>query len=174
MQDDRPLAFYSRKLNSAQKRYTTGEQELLSIVETLNQFKNILLGQKRIVQTDHKNLLYQKMSTDRIIRWRLLLEEIGPTLMHIKGEKNVIADALSRLDADFNETLPTEPTNDSMAYIFSTTKDIKETDFPLSPTLISKYQGLDKELKRKYMSRTIQKSLHTKEKYTFRFNFNNA
>ena len=35
MQDDRPLAFYSRKLNSAQKRYTTGKQELLFIVETL-------------------------------------------------------------------------------------------------------------------------------------------
>jgi hypothetical protein len=63
MQDDRPLAFYSRKLNSAQKRYTTGEQELLSIVETLMEFKNILLGQKLIVHTDHKNLLYQKMST---------------------------------------------------------------------------------------------------------------
>ena len=67
MQDDRPLAFYSRKLNSAQKRYTTGKQKLLSIVETLKDFKNILLGQKLIVHTDRKNLLYQKMSTDPII-----------------------------------------------------------------------------------------------------------
>ena len=64
--------------------------------------------------------------------------------MHIKGEKNAIADALSRLDADFNETLPTEPTNDSMAHIFLTTKDIKETDSPLSPILMAKYQGLEK------------------------------
>jgi hypothetical protein len=149
MQNDRPLAFYSRKLNSAQKRYTTGEQELLSIVETLKEFKNILLGQKLIVHTDHKNLLYQKMSTDRIIRWRLLIEEFGPTFLHIKGEKNVIADALSRLDANFNEKLPTEPTNDSMAYIFMTKEDVKETDFPLSPTLIAKYQRLDNELKRR-------------------------
>jgi len=73
---------------------------------------------------------------------------------HIKGEKNVIADALSRLDANFNETLPVEPTNESMAYIFLTTKDIKETDFPLSPILIAKYQGLDKTLKQKCMSKT--------------------
>lgn len=34
MQEGKPLAFYSRKLNAAQKRYTTGEQELLSVVET--------------------------------------------------------------------------------------------------------------------------------------------
>ena len=95
MQDDRPPAFYSRKLNSSvQKYYTTGKQELLSIVETLKEFKNILLGQKLIVHTDHKHLLYQKMSTDQIIRWILLIEEFGPTFLHIKGEKNVIADAL--------------------------------------------------------------------------------
>jgi transposase InsO family protein len=161
MQNDRPLAFYSRKLNSAQKRYTTGEQELLSIVETLKEFKNILLGQKLIVHTDHKNLLYQKMSSDRIIRWRLLIEEFGPTFLHIKGEKNVIADALSRLDANFNEKLPTEPTNDTMAYIFMTKTDVKETDFPLSPTLIAKYQRLDNELKRR-STRSKSQNFNTK------------
>ena len=154
MEDDRPLAFYDRKLNSAQKRYTTGKQELLSIVETLKEFKNVLLGQKLIVHTDHKNLLYQKMSSDRIKRWRLLIEEFGPTFIDIKGERNVIADALSRLDADFSETLPTKPTNESMANVFLTTKDVKETDFPLSPILIAKYQGLDKTLKQKCTSKT--------------------
>jgi hypothetical protein len=60
------------------------------------------------------------------------------------------------LDADFNETLPTKPMNESMAYIFLTEKDIKETDFPLSPILICKYQRLDKTLKQKAMSTTNQ------------------
>jgi hypothetical protein len=34
MQDKKPIAFYSRKLNTAQKRYTTTERELLSAIET--------------------------------------------------------------------------------------------------------------------------------------------
>jgi hypothetical protein len=38
MQEGEPLAFYSRKLSSAQTRYTTGEQEILSIVETLKKY----------------------------------------------------------------------------------------------------------------------------------------
>jgi hypothetical protein len=38
IKEGKPLAFYSRKLNSAQKCYTTGEQELLSIVETFKDF----------------------------------------------------------------------------------------------------------------------------------------
>jgi hypothetical protein len=34
MQDKKPIAFYSRKPNIAQKRYTTTERELLSANET--------------------------------------------------------------------------------------------------------------------------------------------
>ena len=31
------------------------------------------------------------------MRWRLILEELGPELKYTKGEHNVVADALSRL-----------------------------------------------------------------------------
>ena len=48
-QNGKPIAFYSRKLNDAQTRYTTTERELLAIVETLKEFRNILLGQEIIV-----------------------------------------------------------------------------------------------------------------------------
>ena len=109
MQENKPIAFYSRKLNSAQKRYPTGKQELLSIVETLKEFKNILFGQQLIIHTDHKNLLYKKMATDRIICWHLLIEEYGPEYVHIAGPENVVADALSQLDQD--DTYQTEMSN---------------------------------------------------------------
>ena len=99
-QRGKPIAFYSRKLNSAQTRYTTTERELLAIVETLKEFRNILLGQKIRVYTDHKNLTYEQFNTERVMRWRLILEEYGPELIYIKGENNVPADALSRLDME--------------------------------------------------------------------------
>ena len=80
-QNGKPIAFYSRKLSSAQEKYTTTERELLAIVETLKEYRNILLGQDIIVYTDHKNLTYKHFNTDRVIRGRLIIEEYGPNLL---------------------------------------------------------------------------------------------
>jgi hypothetical protein len=66
-QDDKPIVCYSRTLNSAHCRYTTGKQELLSIVENLREFRNILLGYKIIIHTDHKNLTYAKSTSDHVM-----------------------------------------------------------------------------------------------------------
>ena len=68
-QDGKPIAFYSRKLNDAQTRYATTERELLSIVETLKAYRNILLGHKIVVHTDHKNLVYKIFNTECVMRW---------------------------------------------------------------------------------------------------------
>ena len=90
-QNKKPIAFYSRKLNPAQTRYTTGEQELLSLVETFKAFRNILLGHKIVAYTDHLNLTYKTFTAERVLRWRLLLEEYGPELRYVKGYKNILA-----------------------------------------------------------------------------------
>ena len=45
-QYNKPIAFYGIKLNPAQVNYKTTERELLSIAETLKEFRNILLGQQ--------------------------------------------------------------------------------------------------------------------------------
>jgi transposase InsO family protein len=101
MQDKKPIAFYSRKLNAAQRRYTTTERELLSTIETCKEYKNILLGYPIIVFTDHKNNTFNGLkASDRVLRWLLLLEEYGVSFEYLPGKKNVVADALSRLDID--------------------------------------------------------------------------
>ena len=101
-QNGKPLAFFSRKLSKAQRKYSITELELLSIVECLKEFKGMLWGQRLKVYTDHKNLVRDALglTCDRVYRWRLLLEEYGPEIVYIKGEDNVVADAISRLEYD--------------------------------------------------------------------------
>lgn len=95
----KPLGFYSRKLNAAQQLHATTERELLSIVETLKEYRAMLLGHKIKVYTDHLDLLHVNTnSPDRVQRWRLLLEECGAELTCIKGVDNVVADSLSRME----------------------------------------------------------------------------
>ena len=73
-QKGKPIAFYTRKITDAQKRYTVTERELIIIVETINDFRTILIGQKLIIYTDHKKFTCKIFNTDRVLRWRLTLE----------------------------------------------------------------------------------------------------
>ncbi len=71
-------------------------------METLKEFKGMLWGQNIMVYTDHKNLTSDDLglTSDRVYRWRLLLEEYAPQIIYIKGIHNTVADAVSRLDYD--------------------------------------------------------------------------
>jgi hypothetical protein len=105
-QDNCPVAFYSHKLYDAQTCYTTMDQELLSIVETLKEFRFILLGQNIIIWTDHKNLIHNDLKTERVLRWQLLMEEHNPDMCYIKGPENIVADTLSCLPTTNNPGKP--------------------------------------------------------------------
>ena len=84
----------------------TTERELISMLETNKKFINILLGKEIVVHTYHKNLTYKIFNTKHIMWFPLVIKEFGPELKDIKGEKNVISDALSRLEFTSNTTKP--------------------------------------------------------------------
>jgi RNase H-like domain found in reverse transcriptase/Reverse transcriptase (RNA-dependent DNA polymerase)/Integrase zinc binding domain len=136
-QNNIPIAFYSRKLTDAQTRYTVTELELLSIVETLQEYRTVLLGHDIIVYTDHKNLTFDTTTTDRVRRWRLIVDEYGPTIQYIKGSKNTIADFLSRYPRD-SAPIPTPEIN------LLDPDDVSA--FPLDFRTLSTAQQTDKNL----------------------------
>lgn len=158
-QDGKPIAFYSRKLNDAQTRYTTTERELLSIVETLKEFKNILLGHQLIVYTDHKNLTCKNFNTERVMRWRLVLEEFGPELRYIKGENNIVADALSRLDMMSTEEFEDKYDEVNLAECFAA--QIFPKEFPCAYEQLEHEQKKDKDLQKEFQ----KNDLYTKEEF---------
>ncbi len=58
LQQGRPVAFMSKKLSAAERNYTTGEQELLAVVQALREWRCYLEGQPFVVKTDHKPLTF--------------------------------------------------------------------------------------------------------------------
>ena len=177
MQGRKPIAFYSRKLNKAQRNYTVGECEMLSIVETLRAYRNILLGHDVIIYTDHKNLVNDKTRHEsaRIQCWVWLLEEFGPTFKYLPGADNPVADALSRLDqdgspnngednnpatcftsleCDFNNPFLEEYEEHLAENVFSGTMDKDDVLYPLSVHTIRDAQHKDCELLKKLETKT--------------------
>jgi Integrase zinc binding domain/RNase H-like domain found in reverse transcriptase len=114
---------------------------MLSIVETLNEFRTMLLGYKIKVYTDHENLtrLTTVSKSPRIQRWRWTIEEFGPTIEYIKVPRNVVADALSRLDTDVTSTTAS---SEQLTELYENTDDksLQELDFPMSTQLIAVHQ----------------------------------
>jgi hypothetical protein len=97
MQGDRPVAYYCRKLNRAQRNYAAIDKELLCVIATLREFRSMLLGAELYIYTDHKNILNVGNMSERWLPWISYVDEYGPNIHYIEGPHNVIADTFSRL-----------------------------------------------------------------------------
>ena len=81
------------------------------------------------------------------MHWRLILEKFGPELRYIKGENNVVDEALSRLDMSDNQGI----LNISELYGYDDT-DLPDSDYLIRYHNISKAQKTDAKLKQKLVS----------------------
>lgn len=97
----KPIAYYSKKLSSTQRRYSATERECLAVLLSIENFKHFIEGSQFIIQTDAMSLTFlQTMSIEskstRIARWALKLSKYDMLLQYKKGSENIPADALSR------------------------------------------------------------------------------
>ncbi|KAH9263091.1 hypothetical protein BASA83_013591 [Batrachochytrium salamandrivorans] len=102
----RPVAFYSRQMNNAERNYDIYDKELLAVVKSFKHWRHLLQGGLHPVTVlcDHKNLEYfmsTKKLTRRQARWSLELSEYTFTITHRPGKLNGRADSLSRREDYF-------------------------------------------------------------------------
>lgn len=101
---EKPIAYASRTLSSAETKYSQIEKEGLGIIFGLCKFNQYLYGRNFVLVTDHKPLTYifhpekgiPQFSANRLRRWAVILSNYQYTIEFVPSAENV-ADSLSRL-----------------------------------------------------------------------------
>jgi hypothetical protein len=73
--EGKPVAYYSKKLNSAQMNYATIDKELLCVIATLCKFHSTLLCAELYVHTDNNNILSIGDSSQQCLCWIAYVDE---------------------------------------------------------------------------------------------------
>ena len=60
------------------------------------------------IYTDTKTITCKFVYTNRLIIWRLILEDFGQDIEYIKCNKNIVDEALSRLPLNVNQDITEE------------------------------------------------------------------
>ncbi|GBL89672.1 Retrovirus-related Pol polyprotein from transposon 17.6 [Araneus ventricosus] len=100
-----PIAFFSMKLNKSQQKWSTYDRELFSIYSAIRKFKHMLEGRKFSIYTDQKPLIYAfkqnpNKCSPRQLRHLDLISQYSTDIRHVQGSRNIVADALSRIEVD--------------------------------------------------------------------------
>ena len=102
---EKPIAYYSRTLTPAEKKYSQLDKEALGIIAGVTKFQQYLWGREFTIYTDHRPLIQifneqkpvPQMASPRMQRWSLLLAGYKYHIVYKAGNTIPHADALSRL-----------------------------------------------------------------------------
>lgn len=97
-----PLAFFSKQLRDAERKYSTFDRELLGLFLATRHFRFLLEGRQFTVFVDHKPLTFSMAKTSepwsaRQQRQLSAISEFTTDIQHVAGKDNYVADCLSRV-----------------------------------------------------------------------------
>ena len=98
-----PISFFSKKMTSKEKHYSTFDRELLAVYLAIKHFRHFLEGREFHVFTDHKPLTFAlNTHSDRHsphqARQLNYISQFTSNIRHIQGSDNPVADALSHIE----------------------------------------------------------------------------
>jgi hypothetical protein len=104
--ETRIVSMASRVLTQTERRYAVAEQELLACVFALDKFRNYIFGCEVYLRTYNKALSFLgkcALTSNRIARWVMQIQEYNLHIQHIRGADNFLADTISRNPAGWCE-----------------------------------------------------------------------
>ncbi|XP_057543321.1 uncharacterized protein LOC130821549 [Amaranthus tricolor] len=99
IQEGRPVAYFSEKLNKSRMNYSAYDKEFYAMVRALEHWSHYLKGQPFVLHSDHESLKHisgqNKLSTKHA-RWVEFMQSFNFVAKYKAGKTNIVADALSR------------------------------------------------------------------------------
>ena len=114
-QEERLIACYGRALKPNEARWSISEREGLALMVAILRYKHLLVGNPGLeIRSDNMSVKFLEhinhAKSPRLARWSTALSPIltRATWTHVAGQKNVVADALSRRPYDVEEVTSDE------------------------------------------------------------------
>ncbi|KAD7477187.1 hypothetical protein E3N88_00323 [Mikania micrantha] len=99
IQDDHPIAYFSKALSFNNRLKSAYDRELLALVLAVQKWNHYLMGHHYFIKTDHYTLKFLLEKRVTIVEQQRLLLKLMPynfSIIHRSGKENRGADALSR------------------------------------------------------------------------------
>jgi RNase H-like domain found in reverse transcriptase len=97
-----PLGYWSHGLTSAERNYSTTENEFLATVWAILTLRSYLEGKRFIIRTDHLDLRWVLNLADaqgRLARWRIRIQKFDYKVQYLPGRSHHRAYMMSRLQS---------------------------------------------------------------------------
>jgi hypothetical protein len=98
-QDNRPVAYFSEKINDTKREYSTYDKEFYAIIQALKKWRHYLVPQKFILYNDNQALKFitkQEKLNQRHAKWFEFMQNFTFVINHIVVNANKVVDALRR------------------------------------------------------------------------------
>jgi hypothetical protein len=98
-QDDRPVTYFSEKLNEAKFKYSTYDKEFYAVIQALKKWRHYLVPKEFILYSDNHALQFvnqQDKLNQKHAKWVEYMQNFTFVIKHISGTANKVVDALSR------------------------------------------------------------------------------
>ena len=92
------VGYHSGKLEDPQCRWHIVEKEAYAILESIEKFRQYLIGKRFTLRTDNRILSYlQTSKSKKLANWALKLSDYTFDILHIPSKHNAVSDFFSRL-----------------------------------------------------------------------------